>query len=938
MTKLFKKLFSVLLCAAALCAMCAPVLAADSKPLRVGVSEYPGYAYYDSSGNPAGVDVEYAYKIAQFANLNIEIVIIPDAGDYFGALDSGSVDMLFDVLKTDSREKKYLYSDKEIGSSPLSVYVRKGDDRFRYGDTSQLMGIVYGSEEGSEVGDIFKQWCARRGFTPDIRLYKSSGDIDAAIDAGKIDAGLYGAENREGYETILSFSPTPYYITFRKDSESLKIQVDDAMSRILSEDPLYDAKLIEKYNSSSIHGIAAFTYDEKAYVAAHPVVTVAVIDGDAPYYSSSRSGGTGILPDYYAKLSEVTGLRFKFVVFKTQNEVISAVKTGGADMMGLYSSGLISAYNQGLRLTRTYSSVSGVLVTRSGTDSSGIKTIAVKDRSKNLISGSLAGMNAEFIVCDNAAECFAALNDGSADAMVCGLPSANWLVNQTSSSNYNVSPLSSLNMDLCGATSYGSDVLCSVIDKGVAATDYTFSGIVMNNTMPDSGWRTAIARIPTNLMAVILITMLALVLGLGHAVTVLSHRQRERAAVFAEKAETEREKVRLEEVEKSNEAKKQFFSNISHDMRTPLNAIIGFSELAKKEQVSPKAADYLGKIQSSGNLLLDLINDTLTMSKLGSGKLELHPEPVSTTEIFDSVVIPIRVAAAKRNITFIADDSQMAKRVIMADRLNLQKILLNLLTNAVKYTPEGGHVKFTVRTVQTGFYDSPDSIIIVSDDGIGISPEFLPHIFEPFLQENREGYESSGTGLGLAIVKQMVDQMDGAITVKSVLNEGTAFTVHLHFDAAPDSGEADAAFETEASDPDVLCGRKVLLCEDNALNREIACALLADKGVNMVTAENGRKGLEIFGTSAVGEYDAVLMDVRMPVMNGLEAASAIRALHRADAAAVPIIAMTADAFDDDVKKCISAGMNAHVAKPIDPDRLCSILSAAIRQRRTEEAS
>jgi len=234
MTKLSKKLFSVLLCAAALCAVCAPVMAAGSDPLRVGVSAHPGYAYYDSSGNPTGVDVEYAYRIAQFANLNIEIVIIPDGGDYFGALDNGSMDMLFNVPKTDSLEGKYLYADKETGSSPLSVYVRYGDDRFRYGDTSQLMGIVYGAEEGSEVGDIFKQWCARRGFTPDIRLYKSCGDIDAAVDAGKIDAGLCGTENRKGYETILSFSPTPYYIIFRKDSESLKIQVDDAMSRILS--------------------------------------------------------------------------------------------------------------------------------------------------------------------------------------------------------------------------------------------------------------------------------------------------------------------------------------------------------------------------------------------------------------------------------------------------------------------------------------------------------------------------------------------------------------------------------------------------------------------------------------------------------------------------------------------------------------------------------
>jgi len=222
---------------------------------------------------------------------------------------------------------------------------------------------------------------------------------------------------------------------------------------------------------------------------------------------------------------------------------------------------------------------------------------------------------------------------------------------------------------------------------------------------------------------------------------------------------------------------------------------------------------------------------------------------------------------------------------------------------------------------------SPDSVLVVSDDGIGMSDEFMPHIFEPFAQERQKGYESVGTGLGLSIVKKLVDLMGGTITVKSEKGKGTAFTVRLHFEEAKDA----AALE-KVSNPLSninLSGKRVLLCEDNALNREIAVAIIQDKGIIVETAENGEIGVQKFSASAAAEYDAILMDIRMPVMDGYEATRQIRAMNRPDAKAIPIIAMTADAFADDVQKCLQAGMNGHISKPIDPDRFYEILNENI---------
>jgi|GEM_PF-2604412 len=378
------------------------------------------------------------------------------------------------------------------------------------------------------------------------------------------------------------------------------------------------------------------------------------------------------------------------------------------------------------------------------------------------------------------------------------------------------------------------------------------------------------------------------------------------------------------EAEKANEAKSVFLSNMSHDLRTPLNGVLGFTDLALRENDGEKKQDYLQKAHSSGQLLLSLINDTLDLSRIESGKMTLEKENVSEDEINSALINSIRQSADLRKIKLEADFNSFPHEHLYIDKLKVQKIILNLLSNAVKYTQPGGTVCYSVEAIDP-LQNGLTRRITIRDSGIGMSSEFLGRMYEPFSQEHRpEAVGVVGTGLGLSIVKKIIDLMKGNISCESEVGRGTTFVVELPLETADGAGKTAALSDAA----DRLAGKRVLLCEDNYLNSEIATLMLRDMGMEVDTAEDGLVGLQKFNSSQPGFYDAVLMDLRMPHMNGLEATQAIRALRRPDAETVPIIAMTADAFEEDIKRCIDAGMNAHIAKPINRDQLLAALVSA----------
>jgi signal transduction histidine kinase/PAS domain-containing protein len=390
----------------------------------------------------------------------------------------------------------------------------------------------------------------------------------------------------------------------------------------------------------------------------------------------------------------------------------------------------------------------------------------------------------------------------------------------------------------------------------------------------------------------------------------------------------EEEKLR-KQATAANDAKTEFLSRMSHDIRTPLNGIMGMTHIANREQNPPRTADCLSKIDTSSQFLLGLVNDVLDMAKAESNKIELRPEPYYIETFYSYIDAVIRPLCREKNQKFLLDVSPLADYAPIVDMLRFNQIFFNLLSNSVKYTPEGGSIVCRMHSRLIG-HERVCLDASISDNGIGMSEEFQKVLFEPFSQEHRSDVsEKRGSGLGLAIVKRMTELMGGAISVRSKLGEGTMFALRFEFNCAKIDRTKDGKTAAPTGDACSLKDCRVLLCEDHPINQEIALALLAEKDIVADAAENGRSGLELFSRSPEGFYKAVLMDIRMPVMDGYEAAQAIRALPRKDAKLVPIIAMTADAFEDDVKKCLAAGMNGHVSKPINPDQLYDELCKAI---------
>ena len=411
-------------------------------------------------------------------------------------------------------------------------------------------------------------------------------------------------------------------------------------------------------------------------------------------------------------------------------------------------------------------------------------------------------------------------------------------------------------------------------------------------------------------------------------------------AVSGREKNAEIEKVQAEE---SNRAKSTFLSNMSHDIRTPMNAIIGYTALAEKERdTPPQIAAYLQKIDTSSHQLLSLINDVLDMSRYESGKMELDPVKTDLLELLEEVHDAFAPDMQAKGLSFALDTARVRDRYVYCDSARLQRVLRNLVGNAYKFTPEGGSVSVALWQTGEGENGTGSYELRVRDSGVGMSREFAETVFEAFTREKTSTDSGlQGTGLGMAITKNILDLMGGTIAVKTAPGAGTEWRIHLDFalQSEADIAQEQAAREAPAETPPLdFSGMKLLLVEDNAINREIAALVLEEKGFALESAENGREAVEMVAAARPGEFDAVLMDVQMPVMDGYAATRAIRALPDAARAAVPILAMTANAFSEDVQAALDAGMDGHIAKPLDVEKMIETLSAVLRKKaRTRDA-
>ena len=375
--------------------------------------------------------------------------------------------------------------------------------------------------------------------------------------------------------------------------------------------------------------------------------------------------------------------------------------------------------------------------------------------------------------------------------------------------------------------------------------------------------------------------------------------------------------------EHANDSKTRFLANMSHDIRTPMNAIVGLTELMQYHLGEPEILQkYLSKLRSSGGYLLDLINDILDLSKIESGSVELRMGPMNIGEQIEKVVTIMKPQMDEKKQKLSVLCGCKAFGSVMGDPVRFRQILMNLLSNAVKYTPEGGEIGLSIRELASSEREKRYEFRI-TDTGIGMTPEFLKHIFDPFARAESDVKEIQGTGLGMAITKSLVDAMGGTIAVSSTLGKGSCFTITLSCEICTEDKEkqADHAGKRVIH----LRGMRFLCAEDNALNAEILTAMLELEGASCTVYENGKALTDAFASVKPGDYDVILMDVQMPVMNGCEAARVIRTGANPLGREIPIIAMTANAFAEDIERCLAAGMNAHIAKPVDFDKLKEVL-------------
>ena len=383
-----------------------------------------------------------------------------------------------------------------------------------------------------------------------------------------------------------------------------------------------------------------------------------------------------------------------------------------------------------------------------------------------------------------------------------------------------------------------------------------------------------------------------------------------------------------DEAEKGNRAKSDFLSSMSHDIRTPMNAIIGYTNIAiDRIEDRELVGDSLKKIEASSHYLLSLINDVLDMSKIESGKIQLSENRCDLNQILERVADLTRSQAGKKDLDISFNADGIKHPCVIVDELRLEQVLINITGNAVKYTPNGGTITVTAEESEELENENSRYRFSVRDTGIGMSEDFLPHLFDSFSRETNSTINKiQGTGLGMAITARLVDLMGGEISVDSKLNEGSEFVVTITLPHGEMTGESETASPEEELSPEIdLTGKKILLVEDNDINAEIATLVLAEHGVDIERAANGSEGVDMLVEKGAYYYDAVLMDIQMPVMNGYEATRAIRELDNSALASIPILAMTANAYEEDVRESLSSGMNGHIAKPFEPQELAAML-------------
>ena len=900
-----------------------PVFAEEGpkqKVIKVGCVDIEQFLMMDKNGNVHGYGEEYLSAISKYTGWQYEYV----EGSWKQCLkwlEQGKIDLLFPAEYTEERSESFLFSDTQCCIDFVALLTRQDNQNLYYGDFDNYDGIKVGMITESHLNKIFKETAKAKGFSYEPVYFERMVDLQAALKNKKIDAIVNGNLSiQEGQKLLLRTKSVPAYFITSKENQNLMEQLNHALEKMDIENPYYVSNLTEKYYGDFSKHAKGLTREEAEFASASEPIKVAVAPDTYPYqwYDKEEKKYKGVDLDVLNSVAENTGLEFEYVETSDRQESWTFLKEGKVDMIaGIYSDNTLERKYR-LTLSDSYADKMNTAVTRQG------NVVYPTDKLKVVIPESFKGLRSfiennypewTIVTAVNEEACLSMVRGGKADITFIDSLKIHSDVNYQSANGVDLVSSITISVPIYIGISDGqSPLLRSLIDKGISmmnagdVEDYKIFNSIKRNQYSLSA---LIRTNPFTALAVSLALMTLIFLAIF-----LTYKNRQRAA-YAKLLESNNRQLH-----EANNAKSEFLQRVSHDMRTPMNGIMGLTTLTlEKDDVKGEIRENLEQINNSSVYLLNLINDTLDMSRIEEKKMSLQTEPLLLQSVIDAVDSQIRIMAKSKKLDFICC-TEMANEVLYGDKIRIKQILINLLSNAVKFTPAGGKVELSVKGCRRSETEL-EAEFLVTDTGIGISEAFLSKIFDPFEQEYGNIVDKiGGTGLGMSIVKNLVDMMDGTIDIKSEEGRGTRISVTLPFRIAEQTvSETVPPSHNREADFNQLKDKRILLCEDHKINREIACKILENVGCRVDTAADGKLCLERFAGSEEFFYDCILMDIRMPVMDGLTAAREIRRLHRSDAKKVTIIAMTANAFDEDVKKSLDAGMNAHISKPIDREML-----------------
>ena len=826
-------------------------------------------------------------------------------------LETGEIDLMPNISYSEERAQKLLFSSNPEGAERYYIYAKPDRDDLAKGDPQALQGLTIGCNPGAMQTFVGQQWLANEGITCTYKEVSTGNALFDALADGEVDAVIMN-------DTISSPDASPmfyvgssdYYFAVPKSRPDLMNDINAAMTAIARVNPRYNDEVKANYSAQN-SGSSSLTGPERSWLKANDnTITIGYLENKLPYCTQNDDGEMeGSLASLATTLHDKFGITVATVAFSNNEQMTKALSKGTIDVALPLFRDYWLAEQAGVILSNPMGTVSLTAIHSSSNLNSDLKNIAcTADAIVNRFELENLFPDAKVTEYPNGNEALEALNKGKARCIIVPSTRLKTIRDTYDIENFQTQELTDTAQLSC-LISRGKPVLLGIINKGIVNAGESLSASSYSPTSYSAQESDAFQLLYRNRIVIAAVVICILLTGIVILVWSLQRAQKEK-----QKANT------------ANAAKTAFLTRMSHDIRTPLNGILGLIEIEELKDGDIQAArESRAKARVAANHLLSLINDILEMGKIEDRKLTLEHASFNLKELCDDTLVLCKLRASDNGITMQDNSLPYATGPYMiGSPTHIRQIMINLLDNSIKYNKRGGSVTFCSKTKPL---DDGRALFCfsVSDTGIGMTPEFLKHIYEPFAQEGDDARSKfQGTGMGMPIVKSLIELMGGTIEISSKVGVGSTFNVQipLDIDKNPQARE-DASRQTNSCS---LAGMNVLLAEDNELNAEIAQTLLESEGVVVTRAANGNEVVDLYLSHPAGSFDAILMDIMMPGMDGYEATRAIRLSEKVDAADIPIIALTANAFAEDAKAAHDAGMNAHLSKPLDFNKLKNILA------------